>query len=270
MTLKAVIDTLDSVDERYHDLYVEKEGKFTLIPIEGMKPQVEFDTVYRSLSKEREDHKKTKTVLQAFDGLEPAAVREKLDRFSELEIAAAGKLDDKALETLVANRLQAKLAPVERERDRIKAERDALANEVTEYKTTDKRRKISDKVTAAARTAKVIDTAHEDAVLLAERLFEVDEAGNVVTKDNVGVTPGLTPDLWLADMQTKRPHWWGPSQGGGAGVRNGGGGNLINPFTHDNWNMTEQGKLYRADPARATKMAEQAGTKIGGPKPPAK
>ena len=270
MALKAVIDNLDNIDERYHDLYVEKDGKFTLTPIEGMKPQVEFDAVYRGLGKEREAHKATKATLSAFDGLDPNGVREKLDRFAELEVAAAGKLDDKALETLVTNRLQSKLAPMERERDRIKAERDALESEVTEYKTNDKRRKISDKVVAAARGAKVIDTAHEDAVLLAERLFEVDESGNVVTKDNVGVTPGLTPDLWLADMQTKRPHWWGPSQGGGAGVRNGVGGGGANPFSNEHWNMTEQGKLYKADPSRAAKMAEQAGTKIGGPRPTAK
>ena len=43
MSLKAVVDNLDGVDEKYHDLYEEKDGKFVLLPIEGMKSQKEFD-----------------------------------------------------------------------------------------------------------------------------------------------------------------------------------------------------------------------------------
>jgi hypothetical protein len=264
--LNAVLDNLDGLDEKYKDLYVEKNGKFVLIPIEGLKPKAEFDVVYNALGKERNDHKVTKTSLTAFEGLNPTEVREKLDRIAELELAAAGKLDDKAIDQLVVTRLQSKVAPIERARDQAVRERDELAAQVAEFKTTDKKRRISDKVTAAARGAKLLDTAHEDAVLLAERIFDVDEAGNVVTKDNVGVTPGLTPDLWLSDMQTKRPHWWGPSQGGGAAFRGGQAGGP-NPFTAEGWNLTEQGKLISSDRARAAKLAEQAGTTIGGRKP---
>lgn len=50
------------------------------------------------------------------------------------------------------------------------------------------------------------------------------------------------------------------SSGGGA---NGGGKNPTggdkNPWAKENWNLTEQGKIYKADPARARELARAAG-----------
>jgi hypothetical protein len=115
------------------------------------------------------------------------------------------------------------------------------------------------------------DTAIDDAVILAERQLEVLDDGNVVTKDKVGVTPGLDPLAWLQEMQSKRPHWWAPSQGGGAGGNRGGGNDFTgpNPFSNEHWNMTAQGKLVMTDPKKAEKMATAAGTSIGGMRPKA-
>jgi len=266
MVLKAVVDNLEGVDEKYHDLYTEKDGQFVMQPIEGMKPLTEFNTVYQALAKERTDHKSTKTTLQAFAGLDPEEVRSKLDKLPELEIAASGKMDEDKIEKVVASRINTQLAPVARERDKLLKELAERDNVINGYQAEKTQRVISDTVTKAARSLKVLDTAQEDAVLLAERLFTVADDGSVVTKDGVGTTPGITPAEWLADQRERRPHWWGASIGGGAGAGKGAAGGP-NPFSADGWNMTEQGQLVRTDRAKAERLAKMAGTTVGGAKP---
>lgn len=266
MTLKAVLDNLDDItSEDVKAEYKEKNGKFYL-ELDGAKPIDEFNTVHTALTNERKAHKATKESLGAFGPLKPDEVRAQLDRIPALELAADGKLDDAKIDQLVDKKIHAKLAPVERERDTLKTqvlEKDKVIDQFTVQERT---RKITDSVVKAAKKAKVLEPAQEDAIILAERIFEVQDDNSVVTRDGVGVTPGLTPDAWLADLQEKRPHWWAPSQGGGG--RQGGGGNREpNPFSYEAWNMTAQGQLYKTDPQKATRLAAAAGTTIGGPKP---
>ena len=73
--------------------------------------------------------------------------------------------------------------------------------------------------------------------------------------------------MWLSDLQTKKPHWWGETVGGGAAGSNSGFSGINNPWTADNWNMTEQGKLYAKNPAKAEQMAKAAGSSVGASKP---
>ena len=119
---------------------------------------------------------------------------------------------------------------------------------------------IHDAVRKAAVGAKILPEALEDALDRAERVFEVDDHGNVVTKEVLGTTPGLQASVWFTDMQKSRPHWWGNSAGGGAGGNRGGndmGGK--NPWSAEHWNMTEQGKLVQSDRAKAEQLAKAAG-----------
>ncbi|WP_044156040.1 hypothetical protein [Escherichia coli] len=98
-------------------------------------------------------------------------------------------------------------------------------------------------------------------------VFEVGEDGSVVTKDGVGVTPGLKPEAWLSDMKERRPHWWPAWQGAGSRGGRGGPGGGDNRFTAGAWGVTEQGKIASADPAKAERLAKAAGTTLGGAKP---
>ena len=41
-----------------------------------------------------------------------------------------------------------------------------------------------------------------------------------------------------------------------------------NPWSRDGWNLTKQGMLVREDGAKAAKLAEQAGSKVGATAPP--
>lgn len=268
MPLKLEYTALDDVPEHFHELYTEKDGKFTLSGIEGLKSQADIDRIHTGLTKERGDHKKTKEKYNFLDGLDLADVQTRLNRYDELEAAAAGKIDDKKLNDMVEKRLEGRLSPLEREK---KALNDLLTTSKGENDTlrgTLLRRDINDAVRTSALTAKVVDTALDDVLMIAGSVFVKTEEGRIVTRDDLnGVAGGLDPAAWINEMKEKRPHWWPASQGAGA---NGGSkdGSAGNPFKKDSWNLTEQTIMVREKGMDfAERMAKAAGTTVGGRAP---
>lgn len=270
MAFKMVLDSLDGLPEDVAKEYVERDGKFH-IQVEGMKTQADIDRLQTSLTAARTEATNLKSKLSLLGDRKVEDVVAILDRVPELEAAAEGKLDDEKLNAIVETRIKTRLAPVERERDSLKtqlSEKDSLIDQLQGKERT---RTLHEQIRSAAKEAKLLDEALEDAILLGERVFELGEDGKAVVKEGVGFTPGLQPKDWFSDLQPKRPHWWGGSVGGGAGGNRGGtGGPDGNPWTAENWNMTKQGEIYRKDPTRAEQLAKAAGTSIGGAKPTAK
>lgn len=275
MAVKAMIEKLDDVPEGMREHYTEVDGKFVL-GVDGAEALPSMKGLRDENAKRRISEKKANEALgiytTAFGDKKPADVLAILDRVPELEAAAAGKIDDTKINTMVETRVGAKLAPVQRELTTTKA---ALAEKdqiIAGYQTKERTRAVHDSVRDAISKSKGFQaSASEDALILAERMFEVNEEGKVVTKDGVGVTPGVDAVVWLSELQSKRAHWWGPTEGGGAGGgRGGGGGSGDNPWKADSWNMTKQGAIFRENPTRATQLAQLAGTTIGGGKPVAK
>lgn len=265
--LKAILDSLEGVETHFHSLYTERNGKYELTGIEGVKTQADIDRLQTALTKERNDHKTLKDRFATFGDRKPEEIIAALDRIPELEAAAKGNLDEAKLNEIVEGRIKSRLAPVERQAQTLQQQLSEANASLEMLRTKDSLRIVTDAVRGAASKLKVVDSAVEDVTLLAERLFTIDETGAVVTKDNVGVTPGISADVWLTDMQAKRPHWWGPSQGGGAGGNRGGGSGVTNPWSKDSWNLTEQGRIYKENSGKAEQLAKAAGTTIGGPKP---
>lgn len=267
--LKAIHDKLEEIPEAYRELYTEKNGKWELTGIAGVKTEADVNRLQTALNKEREEHKATKEKLSAWGDLDVDDVHAKLDGLPALEAAAKGKLDDAKIEEIVQQRVEgtinSRVKPLERqilgltkERDTAVAERDALS---TEKRT----RLITDDVRKALVDGKVIPEAQEDALILAERIFEVNEAGNVVTKEG-----GMSARDWLADMQPKRAHWW-PANNGQGGRAGSGGGSLMadNPWSAGNWNLTKQGEYIRQHGReKAAQAAKAAGSQIGATQPP--
>jgi hypothetical protein len=269
-SIAATVDSLEGVPEALHGFYVEgADGKFTL-QVTGLPAQGDVSRLTEALRKERSDHNALKERVKLLGDRRIEDVVTELERIPELE-ATQGQVDDDKVNQLVEARIQKRLGPVERERDTLKTQAVEKDKRIEGLEAAERTRTIHDKVRAAGTKAKLLPEALEDALLLADRVMEVEEGtGRVVTKDNVGVTPGIEPEAWFSDMQPKRPHWWGPSQGGGAGGQRGPGGDTTsNPFTHANWNLTEQGKLVQTDRAKAEQLARAAGTTIGGQRPAA-
>lgn len=270
MVLKAKLESLDELDSSLHEHYKKDEaGGGFVLDIEGGVSQKDVDTLKKSLTNERESHKQTKNKLGAYSALgDVEEIHSKLEKFPELELASKGKLDDNHINGIVETRIKSRLAPLERERDKLKADVAERDTKIGEYTAKERRGMITGELTKAAKAAKVADSALEDIELYGDRVFEITEAGTVVTKDGVGVTPGLSPKEWLSDMQAKRPHWWGPTQGGGANGSRGGAGVGQNPFSREHWNMTEQGNIVRSKGmAEAERLAKIAGTTVGGAMP---
>lgn len=275
MSLSVVHDSIDDIPEGYRDLYVESDGKYKLTGIAGIKTQEDIDRQQRALQAERDEHKSTKEKLKAWGELSPEDVQKKLDRFAELELAAQGKTEemDGKLEQLTEARVKSRLAPVERENDTLKRAMQEKDEELEALRKKDRKRTIDDVVRAAAsdkQNGVILPEATPDLLMVANAVFEITEDGEVLTKENdYGITPGLSPDVWLQEMRQKRPHWWPATEGGGAKGSKGGGGFDKNPFSYEHWNMTKQGDVVRGPNGaeRAAQMARAAGTTVGGPRP---
>ena len=274
MAIKAVVDSLDDVDEKYKDLYTEVNGKFEITGIEDVTLLTPVKKLKDENGARRISERKAKEALTPFTTLlgdrKLEEVQAMLDRYPELEAAAEGKLDDGKINGIVNARLKTHLAPLERENGQLKTQLGAQHKTIEGYVTKERTRTIHDSVREAISKQQGFQpTAVEDALMHAERMLEVNEDGKVVTRDEVGVTPGIDAIVWLTEMQTKRPHWWGTTSGGGSRGNNGSGGSPSgnNPFTREHWNMTEQGRLVRTNRARAEQMAKSAGTSIGGGMP---
>jgi hypothetical protein len=268
--LKALYASQDDIPENFRDLYEERGGSYHLTKIEGIKTDADVSRLQRALNEEKAARAQLKQQYDGFFGeRKPEDIQSILDRVPELEAAAAGKLDDEKLNGIVETRLNTKLAPVARERDTYKTKLTEAEQRLASYEARERQRTVHDKVREAASKLKVLDTAQEDVLLLAERVFEINDDGSVTVKDGVGTTPGVAPDVWLTEMQAKRPHWWPASAGGGArGGGAGGGGFASNPWSADGWNMTEQGRVLREmGREKADQMARVAGTTVGGRRP---
>lgn len=268
------------VEEAFRSLYTERNGEFVLTGITGVKSQADVDRVQASLTAEREAHKKTKDRLRPLqfnghsivemgdDELKEAVTA--FDGYEELKTKAesAGKVDDTKINELVEQRIKAKIAPVEREKAKLAEDLKAATEKIAAYTTAETTRTIHDAVRKARIASKVIDTAEDDVLMLAERVFELTEDGRVVTKDKVGVTPGIEADIWLQEMQEKRPHWWPESQGGGAKGGKPGTPTGDNPWSAKHWNLTKQGQyIVQHGEAKAEQMAKAAGSFIGATAP---
>lgn len=274
MKLKLSYNTQEDIPNGYEALYTEKDGKWVLTGIEGMKTQEDITRLSESLRKEREDHKKVKDILAKLGGpdLDADALVEKLDEYEELKLRVesgeGGKIDDKKVEELVEQRVQRRLAPVERERDRLKTRNTELENENGTLKGTITRGTVESELRRHATEGKVVTSALDDILDIGANIFEVAEDGAVVTKQGLrNVAAGITPDVWLSDMKEKRPHWWPASQGGGAGGSGGGNGTGVNPWTKDNWSIEAQAQLVRTDPGKADRLAKAAGVHVGAMSP---
>ena len=278
---RAVYDSSDDIPEtiEWKSLFAQKGDRWELTGVEGVKTEADVQRLQTSLHKAQQDYKEARDKLKAWDGWDQEDVQSRLDRMEELEAAASNKLDEAKLDELANKRaegiLKTKLLPLERSIRDLTKERDEFKGQFEELSAKDRRRKIRDALRQAAVDAKVREEAVDDVLDIGERYFQLTEEGAIITGEGNGLPPGLDPKSWLQDLQPRKPHWWPATIGGGAiGGRPGLGGLGPNPFSHENWNMTEQGRLVKEDRAKGTNRADQlaraAGTTVGGRRPNAR
>lgn len=282
--LKTIYDTQDDIPEQFRELYIERNGKFEITGIEGVKTQADIDRQTAALEKERKDHKAVREKLAKWGDLDPDAIPVQLEELNEAKqkiasLSAEGKLEGQALTDRLEAAAEAARGPLQREikstqarlaaKEKEAADKDAAINAL---KNEQKMERIRVSLRDAAIAAKVIPEALDDAVMVGERMFDYTDDGKLLTKADAPVTAGLDPKTWAVAMKETRPHWWPPSLGGGSGGSKGSGGlnSKDNPWTRENWNITEQGrKVVELGAPKAAEMAARVGSKLGATHPPA-
>lgn len=265
--LKYLYESKDQIPAGFESLYTERDGKWVLTGVEGLKTPKDVETLQESLRKERTDHAETKTKLKAWGDRDVTATLAELDKIEEYKLAAEGKMDEAKIETLVSSRLNQVKAPLEREISQLKEKNTGLENTNKELVTKDQRRTKFDQLRTEAIAAKVRPEAIDDVLLIVDGMTELTTDGKVITKESAGIVAGLGPKDLFQEMQKTRSYWWPSSTGDGA--RPGGGGGFDkNPWSREHWNITEQGKAVTADAEKAGRMAASVGSKIGAISPP--
>lgn len=88
----------------------------------------------------------------------------------------------------------------------------------------------------------------------------IDKTKLIISDD--GTVTGL--DEQINPLKQSKPFLFKNGKGAKYDPAGGNGGNRINPFKKDTFNLTEQGKLFKENPALAKSLAQEAGINIGG------
>lgn len=260
--LDAVVDNIDTVDEKYRDLYTKKADKYELTGVKGMKTEADVFRVQTALNAERAITKELKAYKDSWGDLDPSVVRPELDKVPALQAlveAGKGKLDDAQIQAQIT----AAKVGMQRELDATKKvllEKDkALENWVQK----DTKRTIFDAVRKQAMDMKALPESYGSEMgglmLLAERLFTVDPAGQVVIREGATdmVPHGTSIKDAFPEIQKNFSYMWPSSQGGGASGNTGAGTANANPFkTND---MTARNNFAVQFPDKVDAMVAAAG-----------
>jgi len=273
--LKLIVASLDEVDEKFRELYAEKkgaDGKSTFeLKVEGAKSQADIDRLQAALNKERTDHTAAKASLKtatdklaAFGDIDPDDVAAKLEKLTTLEAAGANPKAEEITRLVnagVESKLKTETTKLNRTIATLTTERDEALKQATDLNGQIINRQLDDAIRSAAVTAKVIPEAIADVLIMARGDFKLVD-GKAVTED------GRDPTQWVEDSKRVRPWLWPAAKGAGGnpGGDNPGG---ENPFSAKQWNITKQGQMVQADPSKADRLAKEAGTTVGGPRPKA-
>ncbi len=270
MELELIYNAASDIPKGFEALYTEKDGKFVLSGVKGLSAlqalPASVQRLETSLKAEREAHKKTKA--EGGDvGTKVAELESQLAEAQAALEAGGKKIDDKVLADLADKRSKPLITAAERAKVAAEAKVAEIQAQLDAALGRERTGKISLALGEVAAKAGLPADAQEIVKGYLGGSFEVAEDGAVRTKDGGLFPAGLDPASALNEAKSKFPSLWPTSQGGGAkggGFAPGGG---PNPFTKQNWNVTEQMKLSDAD---ADRLARAAGVDPKNPKPPEK
>ena len=273
--LKLTIESLAEAAKGTEGYYTEGEdGKFHL-QVEGLPQDMsgDVDRLKRSLDSERNAHKETKQKFGWVGDLTEASVRELKDAQEDLkyQLENANGPSQEEIEERAERLAARKTRDLEQQLNSTSETLSNYQQAITLHEAAANQRKIRDaveEVLSASDSLKVHDSAREDIYPYAERIMTVDpETGQVISKEGVGVDPGLSVKDVLTDIQTsgRRSHWFKGNKSGG--LESGGGGNPItgpNPFDREGgtFNLGLASKMVKEDPRKAKALCLKAGQKL--------
>ena len=257
MALKFKFKSREEIPAEHAALYVEREGAFVL-DAEGATDKAKADEMRNhnvELRKQLED------LNARFAGVDPDEFRKLADEKRKLEEQTQIKAGE--LDKVVENRIKTLKADLEKQLGAVTGERDALTSRLTAIQ-------IDQGVLTAATKRGLRPTAIPDITARARVVFKLvngaprafENDGSTVRYGRDGVTP-MTLEEWVDAQVADAPHLFESNAGGGAastgaGGAAGSGRSAKNPFRKETWNLTEQMKLQKADPALAARLKAAA------------
>jgi hypothetical protein len=266
MALKFKFKSREEIPAEHVNLYVEREGAFVL-DAEGVVEKTRVEELRSKVEEFRSSNvaltNENKELKQRFEGFDPEEVKrlgEEKRKLEEEQRFKEGKFAE-VLET----RLKSAKADWEKQLTSVTGERDALNARLTTIQ-------IDQAVVGEATKRGLRPTALPDITARARMVFrlvngvpqafEADGQTARVGKD--GLTP-MTLGEWVDALVSDAPHLFESNAGGGAaggsagGAGAAGGGRVTkNPFRKETWNVTEQMKLQKSDPALAARLKAAA------------
>lgn len=257
MALKSKVDSLDSVEAQFHDLYEEKDGAYVLA-VDGLDQHPGAQALKSALDRERTQRRTLSEKLTAAEArLEGLPDDFDADAYEALRQQADGKEAPQLDERLSAQKaqLEAKWA---KEREKLEARASKLDGTL--------RRVMVDEGLTKALLDAGVDKSFLPAAkaLLKEKgqikLVEDDDAVQVFADDGVNDRTPLTDYVraWATQDEGK-PFIAKPTGGDAKGAAPQRFGE--NPFAKDSFNRTKQAELINENPVKARQMAEAAGVR---------
>lgn len=266
MGLKYKVKSKDEVPAGLEAHYVEREGGWVL-DADGVADKSKLDEFRASnvaLMKERDE------LRARFQGIDPDEVRRLADEKRKLEEAQALRAATTAAEAekVIESRVKAARGELEKQLTAATAERDALNARLVTIQ-------IDQGVVAAASKRGLRATAIPDITSRARSVFRLvkgvptafESDGQTVRMGKDGTAP-MNLEEWIETQVSDAPHLFESNAGGGGGgatsqYSNGSGGvggnrSGRNPFRKETWNLTEQMKLQKSDPALAARLKAAA------------
>ena len=258
MPLKYKYTGKGEIPAEHAALYVERDGAFYL-DAEGVTDKAKADELRNhniELRKQLEDF------TARYDGIDPDEVRRLAEEKRKLELQAQGHKPEE-IDKLVTERLKTLKADWDKQFAIVTGERDALTTRLTAIQ-------IDQGVITVATKRGLRPTAIPDITSRARTVFKLvngapqafEADGKTVRYGRDGITP-MTLEEWVDAQVADAPHLFESNAGGGA-ASNGAGGiagsqrSVKNPFRKETWNLTEQMKLQKSDPALAARLKAAA------------
>ncbi len=251
MPLKYKFATKQEIPAEHQSLYVERDGAW-LLDADGVVSQTKLDEF-------RQNNITLTNQLKKFEGIDPDAVRQLADDKQRLEDEQ--RLKDGKFQEVLDARLKTARADWDKTHGVVVAERDALTGRLTAIQ-------IDQAVVSEATKRGLRPTALTDITARARMTFKLvngvpqafEADGQTARMGKDGVSP-MTLAEWVDALVSDAPHLFEANAGSGAaGSGSGGAGNrsVKNPFRKESFNLTEQMKLQKSDPALAARLKASA------------
>lgn len=244
MALKAILDSLDSVPEALREYY-KQDGEQFILQVEGVQQHPDVTALANALERQKEDNRTLRRKAdEAADKLADIPDDFTLDEWNRLKDSGEGKVEERLKEQ--RERLQAQH---QKEVERLREENQSLSGRLQKNVAERALDEAIDKAGVDPKFRKAVKALHNASLKIEGEGDEVQ-----VLLGDLPVSDAL--QAFVASDEGK--HFVAPPSGGGAPGSNGGGGGERNPWSKEHFNLSEQGRILREDPAKAERLKQQA------------